>query len=112
MTLAEDDMVRPVADWRAIGAKRWGKGHVVRCNKRAYVSWAIHVGFIKWPTESFWRVGLCVERHGDVCEVEHVRYRTEQEAFEAVTWLAAVAPGSAIENWKANRASALGWVGA
>lgn len=107
--LAGGRVVQVAPDWRSIGAKKWGKGHVIRGDKRAYTSWAIHVGLIQWPTKSFWRVGLCVERNGETCEVEHVRYATEQEAFDAVSWLAVIAPESAIENWKANRAAVLGW---
>lgn len=44
-------------DWRAHGAKRYGKrGWKFTEGRRL---WMLTAGFIDWGTESFWRVGIC-----------------------------------------------------
>lgn len=86
-----------IPNWRAAGAKRRGsKGWGVRSPRRGPF-WMIDAGPIDWPTETFWRVGLCDREHyvSDdrrvPVEVAHLRFPTEGEAFEAVLWLAACA---------------------
>lgn len=84
-------------DWRSIGGKRRGShGWVVRSPRgRGGAAWELHAGLVAWEAGSFWRIGLVVESSmSDViplAEVGHLRYPREAAAFEAATWLAAVA---------------------
>lgn len=76
------------ADWRAHGAKRYGKRGWKLTERRR--RWMLTAGFIDWDTESFWRVGICEPCDGALewVEVAHVRCDNEQEALDAFLWLA------------------------
>ena len=69
-------------DWRAAGAKRYGRdGWALRSSRRAPF-WMLTVGKIKWPTETFWRVGICdTERDGMPVESRHERFPTQAPAL-------------------------------
>lgn len=83
-------LLRPEG-WRKYGKSGWWVGSA---KKARGTPWEIHVSLIERTFTSFWRVGLCVERDR-LTEVAHLRYETEDEAIEAVTWLVAVAKETA-----------------
>lgn len=68
-------------DWRAAGAKRYGRcGWVFRSPLRSPF-WMLTVGKIEWATETFWRVGICdTERDGMPVESHHARHQAREHA--------------------------------
>lgn len=82
-------------DWRALGGKKRGIGWRFTSPRRARNEWALDVARIEWSTETFFRVGLMVQRRGWLTEVEHLRFADELSAWRAVEWLLAVADDEA-----------------